>query len=146
MWVSFSCDARDSHRVSYHVVDMSIRIYYPINPTKPPDFQREGSREKIKCELLCPLMSTLLFFLFSNPTLGNRETPFSIPLPGLIKHDHTATRSPDPLLLTKDPQPLSCKRSYARTHRGTQWLGLKFILGELNAAFILRGFCKSLFY
>lgn len=77
------------------VLDLWIMIYYPI---KPPDIQREKLREKIKCELLFPLMSTLFLFLLSDPTLGNREPPVSLLLPGLVKHDHTATRSPWPLI------------------------------------------------
>lgn len=86
-------------------------------------------------------MSTLFLFFLSDPTLGNREPPVSILLPGLVKHDHTAPltshRWP-----AKAPRPPNCKR-YGR---GMPWLGLKFILGKLGTAFISTGCCKSLFY
>lgn len=113
--LSLSCDAQYSRRVWQPVVlDLWIMIYYPI---KSPDIQRERQREKIKCELLFPLMSTLFLFLLSNPTLGNRAPQVPILASSLVKHDHTATHSPDLSSLThRSPtatglQEVSCART-----------------------------------
>lgn len=89
---------------------------------------------------------SVLFSLPSNPSLGSVESPVSILLPGLIKHDHTATGSlASPRWTAKALWLRSCKRSraHARTPRGLSQL--EFILGNLNAPFILIGHCKSLF-
>lgn len=129
---SFSYDPHAGLSLQHVVLDLWIMIYYPIKSTSPP-WLSEREKEKIKCELLLwlfPLMSTLFLFLLSNPTLGSREPPSS------RKNPTTQLHAPWPPLA--DP-PEPCSRGLMQT-----WLG--FILRELNAAFILIGYCRGVFY
>lgn len=89
---------------------------------------------------------SVLFSLPSNPSLGSVESPVSILLPGLIKHGHTATGSlASPHWTAKALWLRSCKRSRAHAHTPRGLSQLEFILGNLNAPFILIGHCKVCF-
>lgn len=134
------------------VLDLWIMIYYPIKSTSPPYSQKEGESEERKLSVNC-CSGTFLwwalcsFSLPSNPSLGSVESPVSILLPGLIKHGHTATGSlASPHWTAKVLWLRSCKRSRAHAHTPRGLSQLEFILGNLNAPFILIGHCKSLFY
>jgi len=109
-----------THKALQHVVlDLWRMIYYPIKSTSPPNSQRLRERKLSVncCSGIFLWWALRSFFLLSNSTLGNIESPVSILSLSLIKHDHTAIRSLAPLRWPAK-SPAATGRGFMHGHKG----------------------------